>query len=367
MALAVVEQLLERGISVLLVDRKGDLAKYASDAWWRDGADERKLVLRQRIDIALYTPGNTQGRPLRLPLIPPFADAPAQEREHLARYASEGIAAMMGYGSGLAHKAKASVLQCAIQLNTDVGDVTLEHLLETINRPDPELLRTVGPLQRHFATLSEDLQTLQIQRGTLLAGSGEPLDLASMLPAPSAAGRARLTIINTSAIAEVAVLQFWISRLLIELSRLGRKRPASTLQAAAFFDEADAYVPATSSPPTKDPMFDLLKRSRSTGIGVLLATQNPGDLDYKARDNIQTWLVGRITQARAIEKMRNLLASYPDVGTRLARQATGHFFLLGTEAREVRCDRALMHTEQLSETEVSELARATDARSPARP
>lgn len=63
-------------------------------------------------------------------------------------------------------------------------------------------------------------------------------------------------------------------------------------------------MPVTSTPPTKEPMFDLPRRSRSTGIGVLLATQNPGDLDYKARDNVNTWLLGKIAQDRAIEKMK---------------------------------------------------------------
>ena len=217
----------------------------------------------------------------------------------------------------------------------------------------------MGALQRHFASLSEDLQTLRIQRGALLSGDGEPLDLATLLPPPGTS-HPRLSIINTSALTEVPLLQFWISRLLLELGRLGRKRPSATLQAAAFFDEADTYVPAMSSPPTKDPMFDLLRRSRSTGIGVLLATQNPGDFDYKARDNINTWLLGKITQDRATEKMRNLIGNYPDVGPRLASQRTGSFFLLtGTNKRELKADRSLMETVQLAESEVAELARQT--------
>ncbi|HEY0993387.1 MAG TPA: DUF87 domain-containing protein, partial [Kofleriaceae bacterium] len=363
-ALSVIEQLLERGISVVLVDRKGDLARYASDAWWTDPSAappdrERKLALRKRIDVALFTPGNSQGRPLRLPLVPTLADARSHEREQLARYAADGLSAMMGYGKTAAHKAKASILQCAIMLHGNERDITLDLLRETINRPDPDLLNAVGALQRHFATLSEDLQTLRIQRGSLLSGEGEPLDLAAWLPPPGTS-RPKLSIINTAALAEVPLLQFWISRLVVELGRLGRKRPSATLQAAAFFDEADAYVPATASPPTKDPVFDLLRRSRSTGIGVLLATQNPGDFDYKARDNINTWLLGKITQDRAIEKMRNLIASYPDVGPRLASQRTGSFFLLtGTLKRELKADRSLMETVQLSESEVAELARRT--------
>jgi Helicase HerA, central domain len=365
-ALSVIEQLLERGVSVVMVDRKGDLARYVSDAWWREPSAapevvQRKLALRARLELALFTPGNPNGRPLKLPLVPSFADAKPQEREQLASYSSEGLASMMGYGKAAAHRAKASVLKCAITLLGDQREISIEGLLETVGRPDPQLLNEVGSLQRHFAGLKEDLDTLRIQRGSLLSGEGEPLDIAALLPPPGT-GKPRLSIINTSALTEVPVLQFWISRLLVELSRLGRKRPSPTLQAVAFFDEADTYVPATSTPPTKEPMFDLLRRSRSTGIGVLLATQNPGDFDYKARDNINTWLLGKIAQDRAIEKMKNLIGNYPDVGPRLASQRTGSFFLLtGTTKRELKADRSLMETVQSSESEVAELARATKA------
>jgi DNA helicase HerA-like ATPase/energy-coupling factor transporter ATP-binding protein EcfA2 len=359
-ALAIIEQLLERDIPVLLVDRKGDLARYASEAWWADPEApdrERRAALRQRITVDLFTPGNSQGRPLRLPVIPMLADASTQERDQLAKFAAAGLAAMMGYGTGTTHRHKLSVLQCAIELHSEEREVTIDLLRDTINRPDPELLTRVGPLQRFFAPLSEDLQTLGIQRGALLTGDGEPLDPAALLP--PAGARPRLSIINTSALTEIAVLQFWISRLLVELGRLARKRPSKALQGVVFFDEADAYIPATSTPPTKEPMFELLRRARSEGLGVMLATQNPGDIDYKARDNIGTWLVGKVAQDRAIEKMRNLLASYPNVGSRLATQPIGHFFVLGSGTREIKADRAMMVTEQLADHDIAELARAS--------
>jgi hypothetical protein len=365
-ALGVIEQLLERGVSVLLVDRKGDLARYASAAWWSDaeapaGDRARKAALRAQLDIALWTPGSAAGRPLRLPLVPSAAGDTEHEREQLAQFAASGLAGMMDYGTSGAHKAKTSILQCAIALHAGEREVTLDLLRDTISRPDPELLVRVGALQRHFASLAEDLQTLAIQRGTLLDGGGEELDVGALLPPPGTE-RARLTIIHTGALAELSLLRFWISRLLIELVRLGRRRPSATLQGVVFFDEADAYVPAVSEPATKAPMFELLRRSRSSGIGVMLATQNPGDFDYKARDNIQTWLLGKIAQERAIEKMRNLIGAYPDVGPRLAAQRTGSFFLLaqGTK-RELRADRSLMETEQLSEEQIAELARSSRA------
>jgi adenylylsulfate kinase-like enzyme len=359
-ALSVVEQLLERGISVLLVDRKGDLARYASEAWWTAGASGddagRRAQLRARIDVALYTPGHAHGRPLRLPVVPSLADATTAERVELAKFASGGLAAMMGYGNGTSHRHRKSVLQCAIQLHAEEREITLDLLRETISRPDPELLASVGPLQRFFARLAEDLQSLGIQRGSLLGGDAELLDAEALLPPPG--GRPRLSILYAGALTELAVLQFWISRLLIELGRLARKRPGKALQGVAFFDEADAYMPAAGAPPTREPMFELLRRASGSGFGVLLATQNPGDFDYKARDLIGTWLVGKVAQERAIDKMRNLLASYPNVGPRLATQPTGHFFVLGDGVREIKCDAALMTTEPLTDHEVIDLARA---------
>ncbi|MBX3160666.1 MAG: DUF87 domain-containing protein [Deltaproteobacteria bacterium] len=360
-ALGVVEQLLERSVSVLLVDRKGNLARYADPAWWDAPGEhaERRRALRARIDVALFTPGNAHGRPLRIPVIPALADASTQDREQLAQFAAGGLAAMMGYGSGSSFQKRESVLQCAIQLHAMDREVTLDVLRDTIQRPDPELLAAVGPLQRFFAPLAEDLQSLSIQRSALVVGEGEALDVAALLPATGT--RPRLTILHTGALTDVAVLQFWMSRLIIEIARLARTRPARSLQAAAFFDEADAYVPATANPPTKQPMLDLLKRARSGGIGILLATQNPGDFDYKARDLVHTWLVGKVSQDRAIEKMRNLLASYPNVAARLATQPTGHFFVLADGAREIKCDRALLEPVPLGDDAIAALARATRA------
>ena len=364
-ALHVIEQLLARGVSALLVDRKGDLARYASERWWDEVPDDaelaaRKRALRERVDVDLYTPGDAGGRPLRIPVIPPgMREMSSQERDQVAKTAAGGLAAMIGYGRSEVQKKKTAILKKAIELHADVDGSTLEDLRDTIGRPDPELLAAVGNLTRHFAAVAEDLDMLGIQRGDLLSGPGELLDVPAMLAARP--GRARLAIVSAVALSDVAVLQFWVSRLLVELGRMVRRAPSPTLRAVAFLDEADTYIPATGAPPTKEPLFDLLRRARSGGLGVLLASQNPGDFDYKARDNVATWLVGRIAQDRAIEKMRNLIGAYPNVAARLAHQGTGSFFLLNAgltpPVREVSADRSLMRTEQLPEDEIAVIAR----------
>ncbi len=360
-ALSMQEQLRQRGNSVLMVDRKGDLSSYAREAWWSDAsaADHaRRAALRGRIDVALYTPGNVHGRPLRLPILPLLADASPAEVDEATQTAAAALGAMMGFSESSARdRAKQAVLLTALKLHASEREVTLDLLRETIEQPDPELLRRVNTLQRHFAGLAENLDSLRLQREALLTGSGEPLDVGRLLPPPG--GKPRLSIIYTGGLGDTTVQQFWVSRLLVDLDRLGRRRPSSSLQAVVFFDEADTYVPATSKPATKEAMIGLLKRSRSTGIALVLATQSPGDFDYRARDQTYSVLVGRIQDPRAIEKLRNLLASYPDVGPRLANQPMGHFFVLsdGTR-REVKCDASMMRTEQVSEREIIELAAA---------
>src|SRR5262249_13362708 len=154
------------------------------------------------------------------------------------------------------------------ELHAGTAAPSLEDLRHTVMRPDPALLAEVGSLTRHFGALAEDLDSLAIQRGGLLAGGGDSLDVGKLLRGP----QPRLVIIGTHALTDDAVLQFWVSRLLIDLARWVRTRPQSTLQAVAFFDEADKYIPAMSSPPTKAPLFELLRRARSGGLGVLLAS-----------------------------------------------------------------------------------------------
>jgi DNA helicase HerA-like ATPase len=149
-----------------------------------------------------------------------------------------------------------------------------------------------------------------------------------------------------------------MSQFLMAVKRWGDQHPSPDLQAVFLFDEADLYLPAQSKPSTKGPMEDLLKRARSAGIGLLLATQSPGDFDYKCRDNIRTWLVGKIKEPTAIRKMKPMLSECKDdVSLRLPAQKTGEFHLLRDgEAIAFQADRSLLVTEQLAEEEILTLA-----------
>jgi hypothetical protein len=152
----------------------------------------------------------------------------------------------------------------------------------------------------------------------LFPAEGDPLSAEQLLGVgPSARpGRTRLSVISTKFLGGTASIQFWVAQLLLELSRWASKSPSETLQAVVLFDEADLYLPATSKPASKEPMEGLLKRARSAGLGVMLATQSPGDFDYKSKENINNWFVGKIKELPAIKKMKPLLSDLKkDIGS----------------------------------------------------
>lgn len=130
------------------------------------------------------------------------------------------------------------------------------------------------------------------------------------------------------------------------------KNPADSLQAVFLFDEADLYLPATGAiPATKGPMESLLKRTRSAGLGMFLATQSPGDLDYRCRDQVLTWLIGRVKEPVAIAKLKPML-------DKLAGQKAGEFYLVReADVTPVAADRNLIPTEQVTEDRILMLAK----------
>jgi hypothetical protein len=128
-----------------------------------------------------------------------------------------------------------------------------------------------------------------------------------------------------------------------------------------MFDEADLYLPAVRQPASKEPVGHLLRRARSAGLGLLLATQNPGDFDYRCRDNIRAWFVGQVKETNSLAKMKPMLNECrDDVAAWLPGQTTGQFHLIrdGTVTR-LTADPSTIDPRQIPEDEILSLARRT--------
>ena len=364
LALNLIEQLLERDIAVVLVDRKGDLAGYARQDWFESIPDREQRArgeqLASRLDVRLFTPGTGAGRPLAFGVVPRLDGVPDHERGRVVFHATGALAAMLRLGSGLRDQTRRAILNQAIMvLSERVAPAGLENLIDLIESRDDALIARASKFDdKLFTSLVSELETLRLNEPELFDRSAEQLSADALL-GRGADGRTPLSIVSTRFLGDSDRVQAWAAHLFVELGRYCMRTPQARLQALIMLDEADQYMPATSKPPSKDPLMDLLKRARSGGLGVMLATQTPGDLDYKSRDLITSWFIGKIGDSRSIDKVRPLLERKPAVAGKLGQLPSGQFIVVNdTTVSEIQRRPSLLRTDQLPEHEILTLARA---------
>jgi len=168
---------------------------------------------------------------------------------------------------------------------------------------------------------------------------GEPLDVARMLRAPD--GRPRLSVVSTAHLADEERL--FVTALLLDKVKTWMRRQGGTteLRALVYMDEIFGYFPPhPANPPTKRPLLTLLKQARAQGVGVVLATQNPVDLDYKGLSNMGTWLVGKLQTEQDRERLAGGLQGAglePKAVEKLLAGTKKRVFLLHDVHRKAPC------------------------------
>ena len=210
----------------------------------------------------------------------------------------------------------------------------VEALIQFIDEKDPSLINEVGRLDvKLFERLVQDLETLRLNHGDFLEAQGEPLEIEALfgLGPHATSGKTRLSIISTKFLGNNQDVQFWVAQFLMEMAggSAGRRRLRVPFRPCSCSTRPTCILPAIRQPASKEPMEHLLRRARSAGLGLLLATQSPGDFDYRCRDNIRTWFVGQVKEANSLAKMKPMLSDCRvDVAARLPTQTTGQFHLI---------------------------------------
>ena len=376
LALCIIEQLLLRGTPVVLIDRKGDLCSYANPDVWRsmEGEGERRgerEKLADSIDVAVYTPGRASGRPISITLLPNgINELPEQEQQLLANLSAAALGDMLHFKNSATHQKQSGTLSVALRLlggrfSKEVALADLIHLLEEEDPELTELTQRMDPSGRIRRDLVAQLDSLRHRNAALFEGGGEPLRMDSLLGRGRHArsdNRTRLSIIYTGFLGDNENILFWVSQFLSEALRFCQRNPNDELQAVVMFDEADLYIPANAKPATAEPLQSLLKRARSAGLGIMLATQSPGDLDYKSRDQITSWFIGRVREDTALRKLKAAFQSESglDASTVLPGQTVGEFHLVQEGlVRPMRAQRSLINAEQVPFDRIEQLARET--------
>jgi hypothetical protein len=341
LAIVLLEELLRQGVPVLAIDPKGDLGNLlllfdrldaASFEPWidpeaarRDGQDvataarntaalwtrglaewglgpSDMAALKNARDAVVFTPGSDAGIPLNVlqsldaPGFP-FESAEEDLRDEIGGIMA-GLLGLLGLDADPLRSREAVLLSNLIEhaWRRGVG-FGLETLIAAVADPPFEKLGAL-PVETVFPR--KDRQGLMLRLNNLLAApsfeawrEGQPLDVDRLLRGED--GRPRLGVVYTAHLSDEERL--FVTALLLDKVKTWMRRQGGTseLRALVYMDEVFGYVPPhPRDPPTKRPLLTLLKQARAHGVGVVLATQNPVDLDYKGLANMGTWLVGTL-------------------------------------------------------------------------
>ncbi len=293
---------------------------------WRKGlADwgqtpERIARFRNSADVAIYTPASDSGLPLSVlgSLKPPpplvLADGEALA-DHVLSTVS-GLLALVGIDADPLTSREHILLSTILTARWRAGDtLDMGELLRSIQSPPLDRvgymdLETFYPAAERFK-LALQLNNLLASPGFAAWTRGQPLDINRLLYTEQ--GKPRISIVSIAHLSDQERM-FFVTLLLGEvLAWVRAQSGTSSLRALLYMDEVFGFFPPTANPPSKKPMLTLLKQARAFGLGVVLATQNPVDLDYKGLSNAGTWFLGRLQterdKARVLEGLENASAA----------------------------------------------------------
>lgn len=361
LAVGLIEEALQARIPVIVVDPKGDMgnlalafpglsagefapwvdadqarregktpeqAAEAAAALWAKGLEEWGIGREQVAsyaagrDVRILTPGSTAGIPLSLidSLDPPeggYDEADEEARDEIDALVT-ALLGFVGIEADPVGSREYILLFHLIEHAWRAGHgLTLEALVASVANPP---IDRIGALtmdaffpERERAKLMMALNNLVASPPFQVWRKGEPVDIESWVRSPD--GRTRLTIVYTAHLEDeqrVLVTALILNRL---KSWMRRQPGTSELRALFYMDEIFGYFPPTANPPTKKPLLTLLKQARAYGLGVLLSTQNPVDLDYKGLANMGFWAIGRLQTEQDQERIREgIEAALPGEG-----------------------------------------------------
>jgi hypothetical protein len=270
--------------------------------WGQDGARIERL--RAAADFAIYTPGSRAGLPLSI--LSSFAAPPdgiREDGEALADRASTTamsvltLAGVEAETGGREHTFLSTLLASAWKAGRDLDLATV---IQGVQSPP---FQRIGVLDVDAFYPSKDRFNLATKLNSMLASpgfeqwlEGEALDAGRLLYGPK--GKPRVSIVSIAHLDDSRRM-FFVSLLLNEIvGWMRRQSGTSSLRAIIYMDEIAGYFPPVANPPSKPPLLTLLKQARAFGIGIVLATQNTVDLDYKGLGNAGTWFLGRLQTER---------------------------------------------------------------------
>ncbi|MBC7194183.1 MAG: ATP-binding protein [Caldisericia bacterium] len=271
---------------------------------------ERIKKLKESVDFVIFTPGSNAGVPISI--LKSFSPPPKEileDEELLSDRIISTTTSLLGLigieGDPIKSREHILISKILEKYFREGRQISLETLIQEIQKPS---IQKIGIMDIESFYPSKERFSLSLAINNLLATpsfnlwlNGVPLDINKILYSKD--GKPRVSIFYIAHLSDKERM-FFVSLLFNEIvSWVRTLSGTNSLRALVYMDEIFGYFPPIANPPSKKPLLTLLKQARAFGVGVLLSTQNPVDLDYKGLSNAGTWFIGRLQTERDKEKV----------------------------------------------------------------
>ncbi len=349
-AKVVCEEFVRNGIPVIAVDPQGDIASLAipgtAETIESKGLPASMLEeYKSRAEVVIWTPASSVGVPMSV--------NPLEALDHLPKDGEERIRALSGIAANLASllgyepgsdegKSVVGFLHLVFEnmARNEVPIRTFSGLAGFLAEQPPDLALLTAPIceERRQMQLRRKIQLLSIGASQLLFQMGVPLSIPTLLGKDDSAtpGKTRVSVIYLNSLHSQPEKEFLLAQLAQALYDWMLDHPSTEPQALFYVDEVAPYLPPVRKPACKDALTLLLRQARKYGVCCLLASQNPGDVDYKCLAQISTWNLGRMMVRQDIEKVEKTVQSIAGPATEaivnaLPKLSPGEFRLLSPD------------------------------------
>jgi len=311
--------------------QQAELWKSGLAKWGQDG--ERIRRMREKSEFCLFTPGSSAGIPVSilgsLSAPPQVIIDDAETFGDRVESTATSLLGMLGINADPLQSREHILISAILSHYWKIGkDLDLPLFIQAIQHPPFDKVGVLA-LDQFFSTDKRFELTMKVNNLLAAPGfsqwlEGPALDIEKLLYSPE--GKPRVSILCISHLNDTERM-FIVSMVLNQMvSWMRRQQGTTSLRALLYMDEIFGFLPPTANPPSKKPLMTLLKQGRAFGVGTLLATQNPVDLDYKALSNIGTWFLGRLQterdQARVMDGLQGAAATQGGKFDRAALQRT---------------------------------------------
>ena len=342
----VIEEAVRNNVPVLIVDPQGDISSLAikgdAEELMRHGtALEVQEAFFGKVRVAIFTPASNRAIPICVnPFRSPSQTVPHEEAVQAIDLTADSLAGFLGYDldGDYGRSAKAyifTVLEYMWQQGQKIGDMA--QLADVVLNPPEKIAATLNGLvtKREPEEIARKLRFLTVGTSSLMFQMGVQIDLNLFVD--NSDGKVPVNIIYLNTLTSENDKQFFLTTLLKELYCWMLKNPSNDLRMLFYVDEISPYIPPyPRNPPPKGAYTLLFKQARKYGVGLIAATQNITDIDYKALAQVNTWCLGRMMTTQDIARVQKIIQSIDPahaeaVLAKLPSLRTGEFLLLSPD------------------------------------